>query len=300
MKIKTIEMDTDKFIKIQPNPIQRDTEYHSAKALKFHLSKEAVTHAKVSLARCGKIMWKLDGHTRAHLWKEGDLKAPSILSVDIYDVKSKEEAIELYRHFDNNDAAESNADKTAGALRLMGLMHFNSNFMRNTGLVNAAQVIHLAIKKPVIRGLVLELLLPWKSEIKTLIEQQWNVYATKKAPGTPSCVIAAFLITTKMYKQDCLGFWDGYYSGNGADSLRSGRDGSKAAIDWIFKVRRNEMIMGRHYTAMNTQALITAYQFYRAKKKVDKLNMLYKRNHNQSTSGQLGEYLKSIGFQTKF
>lgn len=299
MKIKTIEMDTDTFIKIQPNPIQRDTEYHSKKALKFHLSSESITQSKVAVAKQGKIFWKLDGHTRAHLWNEGLLKAPSSLSVDIYEVDDKQGAIELYRQFDNSDAAESNADKVAGALRQMGLMHFNSAFMRNTGILTALQTIHLATKVPFGRGKVLEILTPWKKEIKILIEQQWNAYSTKTQPGTPSCVITAFFITTRMYKQDCLGFWDGYYHGKGADSLRSGRDGSKAAIDWIRQERKNDRMLGRINNGSNAQAIITAYQFYRARKKVDKLSMLYKKDYNKSSTSQFGEYLKSIGFSFK-
>lgn len=296
MKIKTIEMDTDKFIKIQANPIQRDTRVHAKTASKKHLAVDAVTHCKVSIAKAGAIQWKLDGHTRAYLWKEGELKAPSLLSVDVYDVKDKAEAIALYRHFDNKNATESNQDQITGALRYMGITNYDPAFARNCGMYSACQLINIACKRFDPRQSVLDTLIPYKKEIKMLINQFWSKTTTGGKPGIPGCTVAAFLITTKMYREDCLGFWDGYYTGEGGETLKSGRDGSKAAADYIKAARKDDRIMGRHNSAACTEALLTAYQVYRSRKGVGRVSSLYKRIHNMSTMTQLGQYLTEIGY----
>lgn len=297
MKIKTVAMDVNEFLNIQSNPIQRDTKIHAQKALKFHLSSASITQEKVAIARNGKSQWKLDGHTRAYLWEKGLLEAPNTVSCDIYPVENVGEAIQLYKEFDNTDAAETIADKTTGALNYMGITNYNKFFSRNTGLVSAIQNINLALKKYEPRQDIVQMLLPWKKELQMLINQHWTSNTSQGLPGVPSCIISCFLVTTRMYKNDSLGFWDGYYYGIGSETLKSGRCGCTAAIDWIFKARKDELIGGRVNSMRNIEAVLTAYFFYRAKKPVKKLNELYKRNHNTSYSMQLGQYLEDIGFK---
>lgn len=296
MKIKTVEMEVDKFIKIQANPIQRDTRIHAHTALNKHLAKSAKTHAKVAIASAGKVQWKLDGHTRAYLWGEGQLEAPTVLSVDVYTVQDKAEAIELYRQFDNKAATETNADQVTGALKLMGITNYDPNFIRNCGLISACQLINLAMKRHDARLPISELLQQYKKEIRMLSNQGWGKTTQGGKPGVPSCIVSAFLILTRLYQEDCLGFWDGYYSGDGSGNLKSGRDGAKAAADYIKVARRDERIMGRMNAAMHTEAMITAYLIYRSKKGVGRTSSLYKRDIKTSTVIQLGRYLTELGF----
>lgn len=302
MKIKTIEMSPDDFIKIPSNPIQRDTKLHADKAVKFHLACKAVTHAKVSIAVCKKRKWKLDGHTRALLWKNGQLKCPYILSVDVYYVSNKEEAIELYRHFDNARAAESTADKVSGAFRFMSIANYNKFAVRSAGLINAIQAINQAYKIYEPYSDVLALMLPWKKEIKIFVNQHWTSNSSHGKPGVPSAITLAFLVTVRMYGAESLGFWDSYYNDSALSTLKPGRGGCQAAIDWILKARKDDLITGKQNSLRNAEAIIRAYHYYRAKKSVLKLKDLYIRNESLSFSMQFGDFLKSIGFpdETKY
>ncbi len=296
MKIKTIEMNVDQFYKIPENPIQRDTRLHAETALKHHLSTKAVTHAKVAIAATKKQRWKLDGHTRAFLWKEGDLKAPKVLSVDVYSVKDKDEAVELYRHFDNNRAAESISDKVAGALKFMKITNYNKFAVKGAGIVNAIQAINLSFNVYRPTDNVLALMLPWKEELRVFINQHWVSNSSHGKPGVPAAITLAFLVTIRMYGNDSLGFWDSYYNDSAAGHIKSGRDGCQAAIDWIYKARADDLIAGRQNTARNAEAVIRAYHYYRAKKSITRLSDLYKRNNSLPFVMQLGEFLTEIGF----
>lgn len=298
MKIKTVTMDIDEFIKIPANPIQRDTKLHADSAVKHHLASKAVTHAKVSIAKGKDGTWKLDGHTRAYLWKEGELRAPRTLSVDIYPVESKAEVIELYKQFDNSNAAESIPDKVSGALQYMKITNYNKFAVRGAGIVNSLHAINDALELFIPRQDVLRLMLPWKKELKVFVNQRWVSNSSHGKPGVPAAATLAFLITIRMYGTDSLGFWDSYYNDSANKTIKSGRSGCQAAIDWIKKSRQDDLITGRQNTFRNAEALLRAYHFYRSKKNVERLNHLYTRVNNQSFSMQFGEFLKSIGFPT--
>lgn len=296
MKIKTIEMDVSTFIKIPSNPIERDIKIHADSAKQHHLATPAVTHAKVAIAKCKNQTWKLDGHTRAFLWKSKELKAPKILNVDVYYVKDKAEVIELHSHFDNSKAAETIPDKVAGAFRFLRIINYNKFAMRGAGIVNGLQALSGALNLYVPRQDVLKLLIPWEEELRVFVNQHWVSNSSHGKPGVPSAATLAFLVTIKMYKNDSLGFWDSYYNNSTIKSIKSGRSGCQAAIDWIIKARKDELITGRQNTLRNAEALIKAYHFYRAKKTVNKLSELYSRKGNHSFSSQFGEFLKDIGF----
>jgi hypothetical protein len=110
-------MSVAKFISISDNPRQRDTERHAKKAVKW-LSKPAETHEVVSIAQLADgRQFKLDGHTRAHLWSNGKIPAPDKVKAVQFDCKSIQEVMELYTHFDNAKAVETATDKVAGACR---------------------------------------------------------------------------------------------------------------------------------------------------------------------------------------
>ncbi len=299
MKINTIDMTVEDFIKIPGNPIQRDTKLHANKAVKFHLASKAVTHAKVSIAKCKTLKWKLDGHTRSYLWKEGELQPPQILSVDVYTVTDKTEAIELYKHFDNAKAAESTPDKVSGALKFMKITNYNKFAVRGAGIVNGLHSLNNALGIYIPRDDVLRLMLPWNKELVIFINQHWVSNSSHGKPGVPAAVTLAFLVTVKMYGTDCLGFWDSYYNNSPSKTIKSGRGGCQAAIDWIIKARANDAITGRQNTMRNAEALITAYHFYRSKKIVERLTSLYVRKNNDSFASQFGTYLKDIGFPKK-
>lgn len=102
------------WIAVEDNPIQRDTERHAAKAK--HLKVFHPTHSVVSAAELpsGKLI-KLDGHTRALLWRRKEIPAPTQVTVVCYMVKDKAEAEQLYKDFDSKAALETTRDKVSGA-----------------------------------------------------------------------------------------------------------------------------------------------------------------------------------------
>jgi len=301
VKITRIEMEVDEFIKIQDNPIQRDTVTHAKKAIKNHLNKYHDSHIVVAIGRMvgRKTQWKIDGHTRAYLWLKvgtGSLKAPKTVLVDVYHVKDEQEVIEVYRCFDNKNAVESNADQITGALNYFGFKMHSRIMAKKLGLLNAVTTIDLSLKRFDANKTVLKKLEPYKKEIKVILEQTWGYNLKQINPGTPSCVAAAFFVLIRLYKDDSLGFWSGFNSGKGRSSFKSGRDGSLAAADWIKKARAEKRIMGREETAYSVIALLNAYEFYRRRKKVDRLSFLLKRDLNISPLAQLGKLLKDLGY----
>jgi len=301
MKITRIEMDVDKFIKIQDNPIQRDTIKHAIKAKKFHLKKFHESHRVVAIARLtgSKREWKVDGHTRSLLWELGGeegLKAPKTVLADVYYVKDETEVVELYRCFDNKHAVETNIDQVTGALNYFGFKGHDRTLSRKLGLLNAVTIIDQALKRDKKDITVKDKLAPYKKEIKVILQQNWQYNLKSQRPGTPSCVTAAFIILTRLFKNDCLGFWSGYNSGKGMESFKSGRDGSLAAADWIKKARLERRLIGRDGATYATITLLNAYELYRRRKKVDRLTILFKRNLNLSPNAQLGQLLKDLGF----
>jgi len=298
MKITKIEMDTDTFIKIQDNPIQRDTVNHAKKAVKRHLKEYTEPQRVVAIAQLtgSKKRWKVDGHTRSLLWDSGKLKAPTTVYVTVYHISNEEELIELYSHFDNKDAAETRQDQLTGALNYLKISGISRMRTHKLGILSAITLIDRALKRSNEDATVLVRISPYKKELTALLEQGW-MYNTKQGqPGTPSCVTGTFLILSKLYGNDCLGFWSGYNTGKGMDSTRSGRDGSKAAVDWILRARNNNTIAGRDSGAYNIIALLKAYEFYRKRKNVERITTLVTKNANQSSTLQLGVYLKELGY----
>lgn len=115
------DMNTDQFIQIPDNPRQRNTEKHARMAIKKHLREPNPSHLRVAIATNDYEHWKLDGHTRSHLWQTGKLPKPEYVKVDVYYVRNREEAEQLYNCFDNRDAVETTADLIHGSLRSLGI-----------------------------------------------------------------------------------------------------------------------------------------------------------------------------------
>jgi len=297
MYIKTIEMDVDDFIKIKGNPSQRDTEHHAIKAKKKHLSKFHPSHVRVAIAILGSIKYKLDGHTRALLWDAGELKAPEIVYVDVFKVETKDELSSLYLTFDNKDATETVADQISGAIRFMGIDNMNKHFSRNAGIRTAALLVNTAMKRVKPNATMINLLSPYKIQIQVIADRVWSPSPNKLRPGVPGCVVAAFYITTELDKTLSSGFWDGFYSGKGMESRKSGMDGSLAAAKWLIRTRDRDDVFGVQNRAMGCEAILNGYRLYKKNKNVKNLNELYTRNRNLSYIEQLSLLLKKMGYK---
>lgn len=110
----TKKMLTSDWVKVTDNPIQRDTERHALKAK--HLRTPHATHSTVFAAELpnGRLV-KLDGHTRALLWKRKEIEVPVQVTAIIYPVQNMSEAEKLYQDFDSKEALETTRDKVSGA-----------------------------------------------------------------------------------------------------------------------------------------------------------------------------------------
>lgn len=143
MAIKIIPMSVENFISIPDNPRQRDTVRHATKAMKGHLRFPSETQSVVAIACInGMPVCKLDGHTRAYLWANGDLEVVNqTLTVQAYEVKSIDEACELYTHFDSSGAVEGSVDKLSGACKQAGLV-LTSGLLSDHAFNTALKVAH--------------------------------------------------------------------------------------------------------------------------------------------------------------
>jgi hypothetical protein len=81
------------------------------------LRQPSLAHLQVNAAQLPDgMMIKLDGHTRAELWRLNPDLAPEKVLSAVYQVKSVEEANELYHHFDNKVAVDTPATISAEPL----------------------------------------------------------------------------------------------------------------------------------------------------------------------------------------
>lgn len=217
-----IVMTVDDWIKIPDCPIQRDTERHAKKALTAHLSSSSPTQSRVACAEFpGGMRIKLDGHTRAYLWQKNLLARPFRVNVDVYPVKLMSEVLDLYKHFDNAQAAENAPDRLSGAYRLHGIAP-KSRLLQSGGITSALKIIEgerLPIYDSVQR---------WKSELLWLDE-----LPGASPESLPSPLIVAALLTYRKRGRRVTPFWQAYIddTGNRIDGKSDGVDALKRLVD---------------------------------------------------------------------
>lgn len=223
-------MTVEEWVRVEDNPIQRDTQRHANKATRKHLKHKCETHQLVSAALLPDgTMYKLDGHTRALLWSTGKLEPPAdYVLVDVYNVASKGDVERLYRTFDGSSAAETAADRISGAFRRIGVTP-DSGIFTNGGLSSALKLIHgcsseeLAVR---INDIVHE----WRHEL--LLIETYHLPHTKFLSG----VVAAMLLSVRLHGPDAMEFWRAYTDGKGSNI--EGVKDAVAALDECVKVAR--------------------------------------------------------------
>jgi len=211
------------WVAVEDNPIQRDTERHAAKAK--HLLTPHPTHSFVFAAELpsGKLI-KLDGHTRALLWKRGEVAAPTQLQVGIVPVKDRAEAEKLYKDFDSRDALETMRDKVSGAFN-------RHDFDPQSGLIQAGNITSaLRIAYSVLSGGaastagsstehaksrkadVYEMINEFSGELHML--DGFGLAQGKIQSGA----IAAFILSARRYGHKVTPFWRGVFGNTGEKS----------------------------------------------------------------------------------
>ena len=136
MYLKT--MSVSQWIAVPDCPIQRDTERHASKAK--HLLKPLDIHAVTFAAELpdGSLV-KLDGHTRALLWKRNQVRHPPEVRVNVIPVKNIAEANVLYGTLDSKDALETASDKISGGFHAIEFQP-KSGLLIAGGLANALRL----------------------------------------------------------------------------------------------------------------------------------------------------------------
>ncbi len=206
-------MSVSEWISVATNPRQRDTDRHAEKALSAHLSSYSPTQRFVSAALLPNgTLIKLDGHTRALLWATGKLKRPNddCVMVAIYRVKNIDGALELYDTFDNFKAAETSSDRIYGQLRELGIQDTHSKLL-DFGICAAKEMIEgHKMARRLGQGDVGRFVSEWSVELMILLE-----IGEGKQRRMTSPLVAAFLVTTRLYGDRAVEFWTKYIDDSG-------------------------------------------------------------------------------------
>ena len=219
------KMTVAEWIAVAPNPIQRDTERHATKAK--HLLTPRGSHQFVFAAELpnGRLI-KLDGHTRALMWKRGDVEKPPHVLVGVIPVKDMAGVEQMYQDFDSRDALETTRDKVSGAFN-------RHNFQPSSGLLQAGNMVQsLRIAMAVLNGgvashgtagfkntkkvseltkyTIYEMVNEFSYELHALdgfMLQQSRIRAG---------VIAAFILSMRRYGHKVTPFWQGVFANTGS------------------------------------------------------------------------------------
>lgn len=228
------KMKVSEWIKVQDNPIQRDTERHAAKAK--HLLTPLSIHAIVYAAELpdGKLV-KLDGHTRALLWKRNQVQHPPEVECHIVPVQSMEEAKRLYQTLDSKEALETTTDKVSGAFNELNFYPESGLLKRgsiSTGL-RAAWYIREGstgiggwgkkVQRPYV---IYDAVKEFSTELFALDD-----FETKHFNPTTG-VILAFILTMRKFGPRMIPFWRTIFA-NGGDKKAGKMDPEQAVIELI-------------------------------------------------------------------
>lgn len=229
--MSVLKMTVADWLKVEDNPIQRDTERHAARAK--HLLKPLPVHA---IVWAGKLpsgaLIKLDGHTRAYMWGHNMVDAPKQIEVHLIDVKDRAEAASLYKTFDSKDALETTQDKISGALR--GL-----NFKPQSALIASGNYsTSLRLAWSAVYGYSRD------TRAKDIYEEV-NEFAVEvlalddfllRKGQLSSPAMAAFFISVRKYSDKILPFWKAVIA-NGGTKSRGRMDGVQAAMEILLSMK---------------------------------------------------------------
>jgi hypothetical protein len=121
----TVELPTATWIELPAHPLHRNVEKHAARD-QWKLAKRAQGAVAESLrwligAEYNGQVYKLDGHTRAYLWKQGRLPTPETVFATIYRCKSRDELLKLYTTFETQPNTGRQQDRVFAAMRELDL-----------------------------------------------------------------------------------------------------------------------------------------------------------------------------------
>ena len=149
--VYTLEMSTGTWIDLADHPKQRNVERQARKP-HWRLAQRASGAVKdalrlVAAADLEGTLHKVDGHTRALLWRLGKLPAPDTVFVTVHRVRSRDELDALYDVFHVPAAGENAYDQVYGAFRQVGLS-LKSRRLREGFFASALNIALRGVGKP--------------------------------------------------------------------------------------------------------------------------------------------------------
>lgn len=250
-------MTPDQWNCVADNPMQRDTVIHAKRAILGHLKSNSATHARVAAAVLPDgSMYKLDGHTRAYLWKIGKLTPPESVMIDVYHVPDIAGVTKLYECFDNAGAAESASDKLRGAFRLHGIKPI-SGIIIYSGLNSALKSLYeMAGKKG--RGDIYAYVGNFKHELM-IIDSTGMGNNNFSSP-----ILASFILLLRIHGEIAIEFFTKYNSNQGIKDGNK-RDAVQALREYVELARAKNTLASNGAAVNGTiSKCISAFESYRA------------------------------------
>lgn len=230
----TKTMSATDWIGVRDNPIQRDTERHALKAK--HLKTPLPIHSIVYAAELpDRSLVKLDGHTRALLWRRNEVKHPPQVTVNVIPVKSMDEAKALYTTLDSSEALETMNDKVSGSFNDLSFEPSSPLLVRGS-VVSALRIAWNAAHEKSVnargkgRGNVKN-----KVDVYTLVNEFSNEIFALDSFGlrVGQCnagIVAGFVMSYRKYGEKILPFWRAVF-GNAGVRMDGKMDAVQAVVE---------------------------------------------------------------------
>ncbi len=190
-------MSVEKFCNLPDHPKQRNT---MRRAIKYsrpgkHLAKAHHMHMLVQAVQFKGKIYKLDGHTRAVLWKNGKLEPFSNdVSVIMHQVDNEDDFINFYDAVDNPMPPKKSTDRIYSALKLKGIIGKNLLAAEAHGLTSAMREMTPDYKHELD---MVPLVTTWLPDIKAL-----DSIKNLTTKIMPSSFITGFLMCYRYARQN--------------------------------------------------------------------------------------------------
>ena len=270
MAIKTITMKIQDWYDLPDSSVQRDTQKHATSSHRpgGHLSKAHESHNVVAAAIIpnGK-MSKLDGHSRTFLWENEWLPAPKKVTVMLHEVATKQAAIDLYYHFDNQAATETKRDKLFGSFRRYQFDPTHGHMFNNCGLMSSIEYTVFPNKWADLRNIPFtELVKPWIPTLRILDSGEYTNHTLFR-----SAMMLACLMVIRRDGEAALPWIQGYHDDVGRKSSVT-CDGIFAARD-LYQLMQIEAAHrgGRRVHGLYTPYFLKCYDNWFENKKMSRI-----------------------------
>lgn len=201
---------------------------------------------------------KLDGCTRTHGVNIGHFEKPETMEVRFWLVPDLDAAMELYTHFDSQNAVEKSSHRLSGAYRLYFGDEIRASLLREGAVITSLKDLS---GKSGSNFNVYEAMKPYIEAIRQINKRMYA--KRKKNNRCPAAVLDAMIVTFK-YDGDAAGeFWDTYMNGEGDK-----RGKKRNAVELLLRYVESAEAQLRGATHSNKETMEVAlycYNLYKRK-----------------------------------